>query len=138
MTRMITSSSSPIPNSFPKGKIKVLLLEGIHSGEISHDENERPLALTPSSKVAAERFRSDGFAVEELKGALTKEELIKKLPGVYILGIRCAAHSFALVSSFNKAVNDVKERNGDHSGRVAACNASVGHWMLLYRNKSSA
>ncbi len=55
--------------SFPKDKIKVLLLENIHPN-------------------ATARFQSEGFQVENLKGALSEKELIEKLPSVHILGIR--------------------------------------------------
>lgn len=55
--------------SFPKSKIKVLLLENVH-----------PKA------VAA--FKTEGFQVELLKGALDEDELIEKIKGVSILGLR--------------------------------------------------
>jgi D-3-phosphoglycerate dehydrogenase len=48
---------------------KVLLLENIHP-------------------IARDLFLKDGFQVDTLKGALTEEELIKKLPGYDVLGIR--------------------------------------------------
>ena len=55
--------------SYPKSKIKVLLLENVHP-----------------NGVAA--FKSEGFQVELLKGALDEEELIEKIKGVSILGLR--------------------------------------------------
>jgi D-3-phosphoglycerate dehydrogenase / 2-oxoglutarate reductase len=55
--------------SYPKSKIKVLLLENVH-----------PKA------VAA--FKEEGFQVELLKGALDEDELIEKIKGVSILGLR--------------------------------------------------
>jgi D-3-phosphoglycerate dehydrogenase / 2-oxoglutarate reductase len=55
--------------SFPKGEIKVLLLENIHS-------------------VAAEAFAADGFQVETVKGALSEAELRERIRDVHILGIR--------------------------------------------------
>lgn len=55
--------------SFPKEKIKVLLLESIHPN-------------------ATARFQSEGFQVENVKGALSEKELIGKIEGVHILGIR--------------------------------------------------
>ena len=55
--------------SFPKSAIKVLLLENI-------------------SPVAVEAFRTDGFAVEVMKGALPEAELAAKIRDVHILGIR--------------------------------------------------
>ncbi len=48
---------------------KVLLLENIHP-------------------IARDLFLRDGFQVDALKGALTEDELIHKLPGYDILGIR--------------------------------------------------
>lgn len=55
--------------SFPKSKIKVLLLENIDSS-------------------AQDFFKNEGFSVELLKTALDEEELIKKIKDVYILGVR--------------------------------------------------
>ncbi len=55
--------------SFPKEKIKVLLLENINP-------------------IAARLFESEGFQVEQFAGALSEDELIKKIEDVYILGIR--------------------------------------------------
>jgi D-3-phosphoglycerate dehydrogenase len=51
------------------GKIRALLLENIH-----------PEAVT--------RLESEGFLVETLSGALDEDELIERLPGVSLLGIR--------------------------------------------------
>ena len=58
-----------LPTSYPKDKIKVLLLENIH----------------PNATV---RFQGEGIQVENLKGGLSEKELVEKLPGVHILGIR--------------------------------------------------
>jgi D-3-phosphoglycerate dehydrogenase len=55
--------------SYPKHRIKVLLLENIHP-------------------VAVEILRSEGFSVETVAGALDEEELIEQIRGVSILGIR--------------------------------------------------
>lgn len=56
--------------SYPREKIKILLLENI-------------------SQAAVERFTGNGYAnVERLTKALAEEELIKKIKGVHILGIR--------------------------------------------------
>jgi D-3-phosphoglycerate dehydrogenase len=57
-------------HSFPKEKIKILLLEGIHP-------------------AAEESFRSADYSViESAKGALPEEKLLSVVPGVHILGIR--------------------------------------------------
>ncbi len=55
--------------SFPKGNIKILLLENIHP-------------------VAAEAFRTEGFAVETVKGAMPERELVERIADVHVLGIR--------------------------------------------------
>ena len=55
--------------SYPKNRIKVLLLENIH----------------PS---AMEMMQKEGYQVELLSSALNEDELIEKIKGVSILGIR--------------------------------------------------
>jgi D-3-phosphoglycerate dehydrogenase len=61
--------STPALTSFPKDRIKVLLLENIH----------------PS---AHEIFRSETFHLETLPGALAEEELAARIEDVHVLGIR--------------------------------------------------
>ena len=55
--------------SFPKNKIKVLLVEGIH-------------------QAAADKMREEGFTVELIAAGLDEEELIEKVKDVSILGLR--------------------------------------------------
>lgn len=55
--------------SFPKNQIRVLLLESIH----------------PSAQAL---IREDGFQLEVLPGAMSEEELAKRIEGVHLLGIR--------------------------------------------------
>ncbi len=55
--------------SYPKNRIKVLLLEGVHSN-------------------AVKLFEKEGYQVEYMHTALSEEELCKKIPDVNILGIR--------------------------------------------------
>lgn len=58
------------PTSYPREKIKILLLENI-------------------STKAVEKFTDYGYAsVERLAKALPEEDLVKKIKGVHILGIR--------------------------------------------------
>ena len=59
--------------SFDKSRLKILLLEGIHS--------------------SAERvFRDAGYSnIEAISTALTDQALIEKLEGVHFLGIRSAS-----------------------------------------------
>lgn len=55
--------------SYPKNRIKMLLLENIH-----HD------ALT--------RLETDGYSVELVSTSLNEQELIERIKGVHVLGIR--------------------------------------------------
>src|SRR5580704_3370325 len=57
------------PTSFPKDRIKVLLLENIHSS-------------------AHELFRAEGIHLETVPGALGEEELAQRIEDVHVLGIR--------------------------------------------------
>ncbi len=59
--------------SFPKDKIKVLLLENIHAN-------------------ATDLFQAEGFQVENVKGALSEKELIERIANVHLLGIRSKTH----------------------------------------------
>ena len=55
--------------SYPRSRIRMLLLENIHP-------------------AAVERLEEAGYSVETLKGALDEAELIEKIKGVHVLGIR--------------------------------------------------
>ena len=59
--------------SFPKNRIKVLLLENIHS-------------------LAEEAFQKEGYQVETIGRALSEDELCEKIQGVHIIGIRSKTH----------------------------------------------
>jgi D-3-phosphoglycerate dehydrogenase len=63
----------PMTLSYPKNRIKVLLLEN------------------PDAR-ATELFRQEGYQVELIPGALDEEELIARIEGVSILGIRSKTH----------------------------------------------
>ena len=55
--------------SYPRSRMKVLLLEGIHA-------------------EAADRFRDEGYDVTLEKGALDEAQLAERLKGVHVLGLR--------------------------------------------------
>mgnify|MGYP000168023650 CR=1 FL=1 len=59
----------PMSISYPKNRIKVLLLEGIH-------------------EKAVEELRTEGYQVDLLPGSLTEDELCEVVKGKHILGIR--------------------------------------------------
>ena len=55
--------------SFPRERIRILLLENIHSR-------------------AADRLAGEGYTVETAKGALGEDALVERLKGVHVLGVR--------------------------------------------------
>ncbi|MBT8235644.1 MAG: phosphoglycerate dehydrogenase, partial [Bacteroidia bacterium] len=55
--------------SYPKNRIKILLLENVHP-------------------VAFDNLSEDGFSVELITSSMSEEELIEKIKGVHVLGIR--------------------------------------------------
>jgi D-3-phosphoglycerate dehydrogenase len=64
--------------SFPRSKIRMLLLENIHP-------------------AAVERLQEAGYSVETMKGALDEDDLIEKIKGVHVLGIRSKTNVTARV-----------------------------------------
>ncbi len=68
----------PMAISYPKNRIKVLLLENIHPN-------------------AFNIFTEEGYTVETMKGALDEAELCKKIKDVHILGIRSKTNVTAKV-----------------------------------------
>ncbi len=59
----------PMPGSYPRSRMRVLLLEGIHA-------------------AAIEYFEKEGYTVRALSGSIGEEALIRELPGITLLGIR--------------------------------------------------
>ena len=121
--------------SYPKSRIKVLLLENVH-----------PRAL--------EAFRREGFQVELLKGALDEDELIEKIRDVSILGIRSktmvtqrvleAANRLMVVGAFCIGTNQIDLKTAEKRG-IAVFNApysntrsvvelAIGQMIMLIRN----
>ena len=64
--------------SFPRSKIRMLLLENIHP-------------------AAVERLEEAGYSVETQKGALDEDDLIAAIKGVHVLGIRSKTNVSARV-----------------------------------------
>ena len=72
MTTMTDNAASPTA-PIEDADLKVLLLENIHAD-------------------GADFLRSKGYQVEELTGALGEDELIEKIKGVHVLGIRSTTY----------------------------------------------
>jgi D-3-phosphoglycerate dehydrogenase / 2-oxoglutarate reductase len=69
MDEFLYVNKLPMAISYPKNRIKVLLLEKIH-------------------KQAEKIFKDEGYQVETVTGSLSEEELSERIKGVSILGIR--------------------------------------------------
>jgi len=123
--------------SYPKSRIKVLLLENVHG-------------------KAVEAFRKEGFQVELLKGALDEEELIERIKDVSILGLRSKtnvskrvlehpnAARLMCVGAFCIGTNQIdlatcEQRgipvfNAPYSNTRSVVELSIGEMIMLTRN----
>jgi D-3-phosphoglycerate dehydrogenase / 2-oxoglutarate reductase len=121
--------------SYPKSRIKVLLLENVH-----------PKAL--------KAFSNEGFQVELIKGALDEAELIEKIKDVSILGIRSKtivtkkvienANKLMCIGAFCIGTNQINleeaEKNGiavfnaPYSNTRSVVELTVGEMIMLIRN----
>ncbi len=121
--------------SYPKSRIKVLLLENVHP-------------------KAVDAFSREGFQVELLKGALDEDELIEKIRDVSILGIRSKtmvtkrvlenANRLMGIGAFCIGTNQIDLKTAEQRG-IAVFNApysntrsvvelAIGEMILLNRN----
>ena len=125
----------PRSQSYPKSRIKVLLLENVHP-------------------VARQAFEDEGFNVEFVKGAMDEDELIEKIKDVTILGIRSKtmvtrkvlenAPRLIAIGAFCIGTNQIDLKTATDNG-VAVFNApysntrsvvelAVGEMIMLIRN----
>ncbi|MGB0777327.1 MAG: phosphoglycerate dehydrogenase [Flavobacteriaceae bacterium] len=125
----------PRNQSFPKSKIKILLLENVHSD-------------------AFDRLSEDGFKVEILAHSLSEDELIEKIKGVHVLGIRSktkvtkkvieAADKLIAIGTFcigTKQVdldacagNGIVVFNAPYSNTRSVVELAIGEIIMLMRN----
>lgn len=121
--------------SYPKNRIKILLLENVHPD-------------------AFENLSEDGFSVELVKHSLPEEELIEKIKGVHVLGIRSktqvtqkvldAANKLLVVGAFcigttqidleHAKKNGVVVFNAPYSNTRSVVELAIGHIIMLMRN----
>ncbi|WP_421829875.1 phosphoglycerate dehydrogenase [Larkinella sp.] len=121
--------------SYPKSRIKVLLLENVHP-------------------VAVKLFEGEGFNVEILKGALDEDELIEKIRDVSILGIRSKtqvtsrvlehANKLMCVGAFCIGTNQIDLKtctekgiavfNAPYSNTRSVVEMAIGEIIMLVRN----
>lgn len=124
------------PNpSFPKHKIKVLLLENIHVNAIS-------------------LFNEEGYQVECIREALDEQELIEKIADVHILGIRSktqvteqvlsVSNKLLCIGTFCIGTNQIDLKaaakkgivvfNAPYSNTRSVVELAVGEMIMLMRN----
>ncbi len=121
--------------SYPKNRIKILLLENVHP-------------------AAFDNLSEDGFSVELVKHSLSEEELIKKIKGVHVLGIRSktqvtekvieAANKLLVVGAFcigttqidlaNCRKNGVAVFNAPYSNTRSVVELAIGEIIMLMRS----
>ncbi len=121
--------------SYPKSRIKVLLLENVHSD-------------------AAKMLKAEGFSVETVKGALDEDELIEKIKDVHVVGIRSKtnvtakviekANKLMVVAAFCIGTNQIDLKactekgvavfNAPYSNTRSVVELAIGEIILLMRN----
>lgn len=121
--------------SYPKNRIKILLLENVHADAFT-------------------KLTADGFSVETISKSLSENELIEKLKEVHVLGIRSktqvtkkvieAAEKLMVVSAFcigTKQIdldackeNGVVVFNAPYSNTRSVVELAIGEIIMLMRS----
>ncbi|WP_271405415.1 phosphoglycerate dehydrogenase [Tenacibaculum soleae] len=121
--------------SYPKNRIKILLLENVHADAFT-------------------KLTADGFSVETISKSLSEDELIEKIKDVHVLGIRSktqvtkkvieAAEKLMVVSAFcigTKQINlDACKENGvvvfnaPYSNTRSVVELAIGEIIMLMRS----
>lgn len=121
--------------SYPKNRIKILLLENVHSD-------------------AFDKFSKDGFTVELISKSLSEDELIEKIKDVHVLGIRSktqvtkkvveAADKLMVVGAFCIGTKQIdleacKEKgvvvfNAPYSNTRSVVELAIGEIIMLMRS----
>jgi D-3-phosphoglycerate dehydrogenase len=123
--------------SYPRSRIRILLLENVHP-------------------AAVQRFEAAGYTVETVKGALDEDDLIARLKGVHVLGVRSktevsarvldAADRLMAVAAFCIGTNQIDLQaaadrgvavfNAPHSNTRSVVELAVGLIVSLMRGVS--
>ncbi len=124
----------PMSLSYPKSRIKVLLLENIHPDAVA-------------------LFKKEGYSVETCPKSLDEEELCRKIKEVSILGIRSkteitpkvieAAHKLLVIGEFCIGTNQINLQactkrgiavfNAPYSNTRSVVELAIGEAILLLR-----
>ena len=125
----------PMVISYPKNRIKVLLLENIHP-------------------EAVKIFKSEGYTIETVVGAMEEEELCERIKDVSILGIRSKtqvtqkvldnAHRLISIGAFCIGTNQIDLKgavkkgiavfNAPYSNTRSVVELVIGEMIMLMRN----
>ncbi len=121
--------------SYPKNRIKILLLENVHP-------------------IAFDNLSEDGFSVELIDRSLSEEELIEKVKGVHVLGIRSktqitprvldAANKLMVIGAFCIGTTQIDLHyaqkkgvvvfNAPYSNTRSVVELAIGHIIMLMRS----
>ncbi len=121
--------------SYPKNRIRILLLENVHP-------------------IAFDNLSEDGFSVELIDRSLSEEELIEKIKGVHVLGIRSktqitprvldAANKLMVVGAFCIGTTQIDLQyaqkkgvvvfNAPYSNTRSVVELAIGHIIMLMRS----
>ncbi len=135
MDEFLYINKMPRNISYPKHRIKILLLENVHSDAFDH-------------------LSKDGFTVETISHSLSEDELIEKIKGIHVLGIRsktnvtekvlAAADKLMTIGAFcigTKQIdleackkNGIVVFNAPFSNTRSVVELALGEIILLMRN----
>ncbi|MCW5517104.1 phosphoglycerate dehydrogenase [Muriicola sp. Z0-33] len=121
--------------SYPKNRIKILLLENVHP-------------------AAFDNLSEDGFSVELVEKSLSEQELIERIKGVHVLGIRSKTQvSKAVIEAADKLLvvgafcigttqidlegcqkNGIVVFNAPYSNTRSVVELAIGQIIMLMRN----
>jgi D-3-phosphoglycerate dehydrogenase len=125
----------PMVISYPKNRIKVLLLENIHP-------------------EAVKIFKSEGYTIETVVGAMEEDELCERIKDVSILGLRSktqvtqkvldSAHRLISIGAFCIGTNQIELKgavkkgiavfNAPYSNTRSVVELVIGEMIMLMRN----
>lgn len=125
----------PRSTSYPKSRIKVLLLENVHAR-------------------AVELFKEEGYSVETIKSSIAEDELCQKIKNISILGIRSKttvtakildnANNLLSIGAFCIGTNQIENVyaasngicvfNAPYSNTRSVVELAIGEIIMLMRN----
>lgn len=135
LDEFLYTNKLPRSTSYPKSRIKVLLLENVHTR-------------------AVELFKEEGYSVEAVKGSIDEYELCQKIKNISILGIRSkttvskkvldSANNLLSIGAFCIGTNQIEHTyaastgvcvfNAPYSNTRSVVELAIGEIIMLMRN----